>query len=88
MKIEFSPDDLRPLVRQVAAEVIDRLRDGEAKINGRLAYPESEAAALLGLPRHSLRDLRLSGQVRASRLGKRVLYSRESLLELLRESET
>ena len=87
MKIEFNPDDLRPLIRQVVAETIGRVEADQVKVNGKLSYTESEAAALLGVPRHSLRDLRLSGRIKASKIGKRILYSRESLVRLLEENE-
>lgn len=56
------------------------------KSTGRLTDVEGTAASLLGVPRHTLRDLRLSGRIRASRLGKRVVYTRDSLLVLLREN--
>ena len=51
-----------------------------------LSYNEHDAASLLGIRWSALRDLRLSGQVEAVKLGKRVIYPRESL-ELLLEQK-
>lgn len=82
MRIELSPDDLRPLVQQVVAEVLaDRPRSAE-----RLAWTEAEAAELLGLARHQLRDRRLEGRVRPAKVGKSYLYSRQDLEQLLQEA--
>ncbi|RIK73197.1 MAG: hypothetical protein DCC68_25315 [Planctomycetota bacterium] len=80
MKLEFSESDLRPLVALVVEEVV-------SKIGGvpddRLAFEESEAARLIGVPKHVLRDLRLSGGIEAKKCGKRALYRRETLLRYL-----
>ena len=51
-----------------------------------LAYNQQDAARLLGIAATALRDLRLSGQVEGVKLGKRVIYPRESL-ELLLEQK-
>jgi hypothetical protein len=66
MKLELDPEDLKPLVQAVVNEAIAQLRADEAKLNGRLAFTEPEAAALIGVPRHSLRDARLRNEIRAS----------------------
>ena len=87
MIIDFAPDDLRPLVQLVVAEAMAKVEAERAKLDGRLAYTEPEAAALLGIPRHSLRDCRLRGEVTASRIGKRIVYSREALSEFLTARE-
>jgi hypothetical protein len=80
MKLEFTEADIRPLVQTVVEEVV-------AKIGGipddRLAFEESEAARLIGVPKHVLRDLRLSGGIEAKKCGKRALYRRETLLRYL-----
>lgn len=49
----------------------------------RLAYPEAEAAMLLGVARHVLRDARLRGEIKATRIGKRIVYARDELLRFL-----
>jgi hypothetical protein len=80
VKLEFSEADIRPLVEIVVAEVV-------AKVGGvpsdRLAFEESEAARMLGIPKHVLRDLRLSGGIEAKKCGKRALYRRDVLLRYL-----
>jgi hypothetical protein len=86
LNLQFDPDALRPLIRAVAEEVLAAVAEDHAQFNGRLAYSESEAAALLGLQAHQLRDERLRGRIRASvGPGKRILYSRDDLLEYLRQ---
>ena len=51
-----------------------------------LSYNQADAARLLGITATALHDLRLSGQVEGVKLGKRVIYPRESL-ELLLEQK-
>lgn len=53
----------------------------------RLAYSESEAASLLGVKPHVLRDVRLRGEIRATRVGGRLAYTRDSLLSYLEEGK-
>jgi hypothetical protein len=83
MQVTFDPDDLRPLIQQVVAETLDQRADHDAAMGGRLAFSEVEAAALLGLRPHVLRDLRLSGRVVAVKAGRSYRYSRVSLLAFL-----
>ncbi len=79
MEISFKPDEIKPLVEIVVAELIDRFHTDEARI----AYSEEEAAALLGVPRTTLRDERLRGRVDASRVGRQIRYTRENLTDYL-----
>jgi len=44
-----------------------------------LSYNQQDAARLLGITATALRDLRLSGQVKAVKLGAKVIYPRKSL---------
>ena len=84
MRFEFDQADLKPLVAAVVSEVLEQVDQTQQRLgNGRLAYTEQEAAQLLGIPRHSLRDLRLRGLVKASKLGVRIVYSKEQLVDLL-----
>ena len=78
MKLEFSKDELRPLVAEIVTEVLERF-DGD----GRLAWDESEAAKLIGVARHVLRDARLTGKVQHGRCGRKILYSRRQLLDFV-----
>jgi hypothetical protein len=80
MKIEFAEADLEPLVKQVVAEALRQVESDRAKLDGRISFTEPEAASLLGVKRHVLRDARLRGEVEASRIGARVVYTRDALL--------
>ncbi len=66
-------------IRAIVAEVLDQYRQYEYRIG----YPEAEAAAAMGIPRHRLRDARLRGEITARRVGRGYVYSRESLLRFL-----
>jgi hypothetical protein len=82
LELRLDADSLRPLVQLVVGEVLAAL-DAE---RDRVAWTESEAAGLLGVKDHVLRDLRLTGQVSASRsVGGRILYQRSDLVAYLAE---
>lgn len=83
MKLQLDESDLRPLVRAVVAEVLQQTRDDQAKMNGRLGYTEPDAAALLGIQPHVLRDCRRRGEITGRLVGKRIVYSRDALLRFL-----
>ena len=81
----FPPELFKPLIQQAVKEAIaqrDAARDQLPE--GRLAWPEAEAAPLLGLKDHQLRDERRRGRVQAARgPGDKILYTRQHLLEYL-----
>ena len=83
MNLHLDPDDLRPLVTTVVTEVLSQTEADRAKLNGRLGYTEPEAAALLGVAPHVLRDVRLRGEIKARLVGRRYVYSRDALLKFL-----
>jgi hypothetical protein len=88
MKLDASDiDDLRPVIAAVVGEVLERLNGHAGKLGDRLAFPEAEAAALCGLPKHVLRDARLRGEIRGKRCGKGVLITRAELLRYLTEGD-
>jgi hypothetical protein len=87
MKITVD-DDIRPLIEQVVTETMNRLEAERAKLNGRLAYSEAEAAALIGVERHVLRDARLRGEIEGSKVGKRVVYTPDQLKRFLQHQRT
>ena len=64
--LTLPPEALRPLIREVVVEVLDQFRQAEARTDGRLCYSEAEAARLLGLEPHVLRDERLRGRIGAA----------------------
>lgn len=85
LNLTLDPDALAPLVRQVVAEVLAQQREAEAQLPGdRLAYSESDAAALLDLEDHVLRDERRRGRIKASAVvGRRIRYLRSDLVEYM-----
>jgi hypothetical protein len=89
MELRLTPTELEPIVRKVVAEAIVELERQRATVGNRLAYTEPEAADLLGLRPHQLRDERLRGRIEHTRVvGGRVRYTRDHLLRyLMREEE-
>lgn len=85
ISLELDKDAFIPIARIVVSEVLEQLEADRAKFDGRLAFTETEAAGLLGIKSHVLRDCRRRGEVRASQPGKQVLYERDELLRLLRD---
>ena len=83
MRIILEPDDLRPLIEQVVVETLRQVERLGTNYGDRLAYTEPEAAALLGVARHVLRDCRLRGEIKSSKCGRRIVYRREDLIALL-----
>lgn len=78
MKITLD-DELRPLIEQVVTETLNRFEAERAKLRGRLDYTEAEAAALMGVERHVLRDARLRGEIEGSRVGKQTVYTPDEI---------
>ena len=83
LQIQFDEDALRPLVHLAVAEALSRMEEERAKFNGRLAYTEPEAAVLLGVRPHVLRDCRRRGELHGAKVGSKIVYSRADLLEFL-----
>jgi hypothetical protein len=82
MKLELGTEALRPLVEEVVRAVMAEVHNVHTnkRADGRLAYSESEAAAMLGLQRHQLRDERLRGRIASSTvMGGRIRYLPEDL---------
>lgn len=84
MKLDASDiAELEPVIRAAVVAVLDELRHSELARSEQLAFPEAQAAAMLGIAKHALRDCRLRGEIEGVRLGKRVAYTREALLRFL-----
>ena len=81
MQLTFDEATVRAIAKPIVAEVVAAV--GSASDTGRLAYPESEAAALLGIAAHQLRDGRLRGESTATKGGGRLGYERAELLRYL-----
>jgi hypothetical protein len=86
LELRVDADALRPIIKDIVAEVVAILEADRSRLGDRLAFSEAEAAALLGLHVHQLRDLRLEGKVAASKIvGGRIAYQRSDLLRYLAE---
>lgn len=88
MQLNLDADALRPLVALIVSEVLQQLQDARLGPGQpeQLAYTEAQAAKLLGLQRHQLRDARLRGEIPARRRGgegSRVMYTKADLQEYL-----
>ncbi len=82
MNLVWTDDELRRFIRPVVEEVAAAIGSCTGD-DDRLAYPEAEAAKLLGIATHQLRDARLRGEIFATRVGGRIGYERTELLAYL-----
>ena len=87
MKLEIPESELDPLIERAIKKTLAEIGPQQSRLDGKLAFSESEAAKLLGIEKHALRDARLRGEVHASKIGKRIVYSREELQRLLAETQ-
>ena len=84
MKLDASDiAELRPLIDAAVQSTLDKIQADEAKLAARIGYIEPEAAALMGVQSHVLRDCRLRGEISGRLVGKRIVYSRDALLRFL-----
>lgn len=86
MKLVFDEATVRELAKPIVVEVVAAL--GTKPDADRLAYPEPEAAALLGIAAHQLRDARLRGEITATKAGGRIAYERSELVAYLARGRT
>lgn len=68
------------LLRQIVTAVVQELATEVDWPAGRITLTEAEAAMAMGVPRHVLRDFRLAGRVSATRVGRKIVYTRAQLL--------
>jgi len=73
---------LRAVIRGEVERALEAQTNGHAS-NARLAYTEAEAAALIGVRPHVLRDARRRGEVHAKLVGKRYIYTLATLKHFL-----
>jgi hypothetical protein len=86
LALTIAPDVLRPLVEQVVAAALAQLEAAKQTVaaDDRLCYSEAEAAQLLGVEPHVLRDERLRKNIKASSIvGRRIRYTRADLVTYL-----
>ena len=87
VSLHIDPEAFRPMVKSMMAEVLAQTEADRAKTSSKLAYSEEEAARLLGLEHHQLRDERGRGRITFSRIvGRRIRYTPEDLDGYLRRS--
>jgi hypothetical protein len=87
VKLTLDEADLRPLIEQIVAATLAESRSADARFGHKLAYTEPEAAALLSIRPHVLRDARLRGEIVGCRVGKRILYERDELSRFLQRQK-
>ena len=81
--------ELAPVIAATVQATLARIAADSAKLGDKLAFDEPEAARLLSLESHQLRDERLRGRITASVIvGRRIRYRREDLLEYLTRNRT
>jgi hypothetical protein len=85
LSLHLDPNAMRPLIADVVTEVMRRVEEQRAILpDGRLAYSEEEAARMIGLEPHQLRDERRRGRISASQIvGRRIRYTTADLVEYL-----
>lgn len=84
MHVTIDPAELAPIIEATVTATLARLQDDESQLGDRLAVSESEAARLLDLEPHQLRDERYRGRIGASQIvGKRIRYTRADLIGYL-----
>ncbi len=89
MQLKIDPAELAPIISATVDATLARIRDDDARMGDKLAFDEPEAARLLSLESHQLRDERLRGRITASVIvGRRIRYVREDLLEYLGRNRT
>lgn len=87
--LSLDADELRPIIAAAVFETLAQLRADDERLSDRLAFDEREAARLIGLESHQLRDERLRGRIAASQIvGRRIRYRREDLLAYLSAHRT
>jgi len=85
-QLQIDPAAFEPVIEKVVATMLNRIEARQGQ-EGRLGYTEPEAAAMLGVRRHVLRDARLRGEIHARKVGKGYVYGRAELLRYLGEGE-
>jgi hypothetical protein len=89
LKMEVDSTALRPLIQEVVRETLLQMDTDRAHLDGKLAFSEEEAATLMGLAPHVLRDERRRGKIQSSRIvGGRIRYCRADLMGYLADRRT
>ena len=86
-QINLDDEVLAPLVARITKQVVEQLDETRAKFGGRLGYTLPEAAAMIGVKPHVLRDARARGEIRGRLIGKRLIFSRDELIRFVNAEE-
>lgn len=88
--LAIDPTTLQALVAEIVRVTLAELDAARRAVpDDRLAFSEAEAARLLGLNTHQLRDERLRGRIAASSIvGRRVRYLADDLRSYLMQNRT
>ena len=87
IQLHIDPATLESLLERAAERAALRVQADQVRLGDKLCYSEEEAARLLGLKAHNLRDARLRGQIQASQItGRRIRYTRDDLLRYLSDN--
>ena len=88
MQLSIDPEILKPILEATVAETLARISADELRMGDKLAFNEAEAARLIDLEPHVLRDERLRGRIKASKIvGRRIRYQRSDLLDYLNKNQ-
>jgi hypothetical protein len=84
LTLALDAEALRPLVSLIVQEALAAVQAQYEAMPEKMAFSEPEAARLLSLRQHQLRDERLRGRIKASTgPGGRILYSKGDMLAYL-----
>lgn len=83
MHLQFDLTELKPVIEEAVRATLAQVEGEHARVGDQLGYPGPEAAAMLGVAPHVLRDCRLRGEIHARKCGKKYIYSRAELLAFL-----
>jgi hypothetical protein len=83
MKLEFDAEALRPVITSVVTATLAQLANESLVRTERLAFREEEAAAMIGVAKHVLRDARRRGEIHAVKAGRYIVYRRDELIRYL-----
>src|SRR5262249_59862657 len=83
--LQFDPEAFKPVIDRAVEAAFVRLEEARATVGSKLCYSEEEAAAMLGLKPHQLRDeRRLRGRIKASAIvGRGIRYLHSDLVNYL-----
>ena len=86
MRLNLEQEDIDAIAARVAELVFDKLSQERSGSTQEKLLTESEAAAILRVQTHTLRDARRRGALKCQRVGRFPRYRREDLDEWLASS--